>query len=80
MNLRLLLHSCVQIKKELAQTIFTALRQVSFIKIAAMANHWQCVEDVIGSGFEPHTFCSRRRRVTTCFVFFFFFSGRMSCE
>jgi len=32
-----------------------ALRQGSHFKIAKVASCWQRVEDLIGSGFEPHT-------------------------
>jgi len=36
---------------------------VSTLKIAAVASRWQRVNDLIGSGFEPHTSRTRSRRV-----------------
>jgi len=33
------------------------------LQVVAVASRWQCVGDLIGSGFEPHTFLSRKADV-----------------
>jgi len=35
------------------------------IKVATVVSCWQRVGDLIGSGFEPHTFCTRSDHLTT---------------
>jgi len=45
--------------------ISAALRQGPYIKVAEVTSRWQRVEDLLGSGFELHTFRTRGRRLTT---------------
>jgi len=37
-------------------------------KVATVASRWQCVGDLIGSGFEPYTSRTRTERLTTYVV------------
>jgi len=37
-------------------------------KVAAVASRWQRVGDLIGSGFESHTFRTRSEPLTTCTI------------
>jgi len=48
--------------------ISAALHQDPHIKVATVASCWQCLEDLIGSGFEPHTSRTRRGYLTSCAV------------
>jgi len=45
--------------------ISATLHQGPHIKIVTVASRWQHVGDLIGSGFEPQTFLTRGRRLTT---------------
>jgi len=47
---------------------FATLRQSPHFKVAAAASRWQRVEDLIGSGFEPHTSITRSEHLTTCVI------------
>jgi len=38
------------------------------LKVATVANRWQHVGDLIGSGFEPHTSRTRSERLITCAI------------
>jgi len=42
-----------------------ALRQGPHIKVAAVANRWQRVRDLVSSVFEPHSSRTRSRRLIT---------------
>jgi len=37
-------------------------------KVAAVASSWQRMEDFIGSGFEPHTSCTKSERDLLQFI------------
>jgi len=41
-----------------------ALCQGPHVKVVAEASRWQRVVDLIGSGYKPHTSCTRGRRLT----------------
>jgi len=38
--------------------------QSTHFKVAVAASHWQCVEELIDSGLELHTSCTRSKRLT----------------
>jgi len=46
---------------QLSSPYLRALYQGSHVKFTVVVSYWQCVEDLINSGFEPHTFCFRKR-------------------
>jgi len=42
--------------------------QCPHIKVATVASRWQSVEDLIGLGFESHTFHTRSGRLINCVI------------
>jgi len=48
--------------------IIAALRQGPHFKIAAVASRWQRVGDLIGAKFEPPTYRTRDRCLSTCAI------------